>query len=62
MFSVGLACVSVRQQHYSKSYEWIVMKFYVRVQVVKRISDKSFLSALVMIQSWQRFMVSECFV
>ena len=32
MFSVALVCLSVYKQHYSKSYQQIVMKFSGRVR------------------------------
>ena len=34
VFSVAFVCLSVGEQHYSKSYEWIAMEFYGRVQGV----------------------------
>ena len=41
MFSVALICLSVCKQHYSKNYEWIVVKFMEGFGVVKGTSDLS---------------------
>ena len=39
MFLVAMVCLSVCKHHYSKSYEWIAMKFVEGSGVVKGRTD-----------------------
>ena len=61
MFLVALVCVSVCFQHYSKSYERIVLKFVGGIQGDKRNRWLDFWLAMwITIWAWQSFARSEC--